>query len=82
MKSGKVYTEYIKRHGGVLDTNFGDSISFKMSEEKLNELTDEIDSFLIESYKEFFGKEYKEGDTIPEDNQKEWNDFIHNKIYS
>lgn len=82
MKSGKLYTEYIKRHKGVLDTYFGDCNSFKMSEEKLNELTDEIDSFLIESYKEFFGKEYKECDTIPEDKQKEWNDFIHNKIYN
>ena len=55
---------------------YGNSVA----EEKLNKLTDEIDSFLIESYKEFFGKEYKEGDTIPEDKQKEWTDFIYNKI--
>ena len=50
-----------------------------IAKEKLNKLTDEIDSFLIESYKEFFGKEYKKGDTIPEDKQKEWTDFIYNK---
>lgn len=75
----KLYKKYIKLHENVLNTNFGDCISFKMSEEKLNKLTDEIDSFLIESYKEFFGKEYKEGDAIPEDKQKEWSDFIYNK---
>lgn len=82
MNPKKLYKEYIKLHENVLNANFGDFISFKLSKEKLNRLSKEIDSFLLENYKEFFGKEYKEGDTIPEDKQKEWADFIHNKINS
>lgn len=44
----------------------------------LEKLAEWIDSFVLERYKEFFGKEYKKGDTIPKDKKKEWKKFVWN----
>lgn len=53
-----------------------------------HDATDEItsilakafDSFVLGCYKDCFGKEYKEGDTIPEDMQEKWANFVKSKF--
>ena len=50
----------------------------------IDELTDilakEFDSFILDCYKECFGKEYKKGDNIPEGMQEKWINFVRSKL--
>ena len=43
-------------------------------------LAKEFDSFILDCYKEYFGKEYKKGDSIPEDMQEKWINFVRSKF--
>ena len=43
-------------------------------------LAKEFDSFVLNCYKECFGKEYKKGDSIPEDMQEKWTNFVRSKL--
>lgn len=64
---------------GFYELDYGGE-DYTLAREQLIKLRDEVTSFLLNAYKEFFGKEYKEGDTIPEDKQEEWTEFIKNKV--
>ena len=43
-------------------------------------LAKEFDSFVLDCYKECFGKEYKKEDSIPEEMLEKWTNFVISKF--